>query len=261
MVPIHHRRQRLHPKSTPTAQDVRQANHTRFMIEGMENDDGWMMVEDELLTTARLFTAHLHHAEYQRLKGLARTRPADRWAPVPRTSDASSVLRKLAGATTEAVDDMDDEALDPYNNNPLLAELMNAPEEVGALVPHGKDPIRRIAEDGVKAPQASLESGTLGISDIGSTAELKRKAAASGAVNPGIGQHKVLGISRDQQPSPANREMDSPMRPRVNALPAKLAAKLAKRKLKDSKEDDGKKAVEAKLKDESGVADVPTFLL
>jgi hypothetical protein len=32
------------------------------------HDDEWMMVEDELLETAKLFTRHLHIAEYKRLK-------------------------------------------------------------------------------------------------------------------------------------------------------------------------------------------------
>lgn len=32
------------------------------------HDDEWMMVEDELLSTAKLFTRHLHLAEYERLK-------------------------------------------------------------------------------------------------------------------------------------------------------------------------------------------------
>ena len=31
-------------------------------------DDGWMMVEDEFLQTAKLFTRHLHLAEYERLR-------------------------------------------------------------------------------------------------------------------------------------------------------------------------------------------------
>src|ERR1700759_4337684 len=39
-----------------------------YMISGLEHDDGWVMVEDEFLTTAKLFTAHLHNADYQRLK-------------------------------------------------------------------------------------------------------------------------------------------------------------------------------------------------
>ncbi|KAI4094010.1 MAG: hypothetical protein LQ344_002455 [Seirophora lacunosa] len=36
------------------------------------DDEIYMMVEDEFLSTAHLFTSHLHHAEYMRLKTLAR---------------------------------------------------------------------------------------------------------------------------------------------------------------------------------------------
>ncbi|KAJ4296729.1 hypothetical protein N0V90_006777 [Kalmusia sp. IMI 367209] len=45
---------------------------TEFMHKGVDKfdlrDDEWMMVEDELLQTAKLFTQHLHLAEYVRLK-------------------------------------------------------------------------------------------------------------------------------------------------------------------------------------------------
>ncbi|KAI4167135.1 MAG: hypothetical protein LQ348_007719, partial [Seirophora lacunosa] len=37
------------------------------------DDEIYMMVEDEFLSTAHLFTSHLHHAEYMRLKTLARS--------------------------------------------------------------------------------------------------------------------------------------------------------------------------------------------
>lgn len=47
------------------------------MIEGWEHDDGFRMVEDELLATARQFTAHLHAAEYQRLKDEAASQNAE----------------------------------------------------------------------------------------------------------------------------------------------------------------------------------------
>jgi hypothetical protein len=40
------------------------------MKEGIGADDDWMMVEDEFLSTATLFTRHLHHAEYVRLRKL-----------------------------------------------------------------------------------------------------------------------------------------------------------------------------------------------
>ncbi|KAI0600097.1 hypothetical protein F4775DRAFT_91402 [Biscogniauxia sp. FL1348] len=42
------------------------------MIDGPDHDDRYRMVEDELLGTAKQFTAHLHAAEYQRLKAASR---------------------------------------------------------------------------------------------------------------------------------------------------------------------------------------------
>ncbi|KAI1498331.1 hypothetical protein F5X99DRAFT_412230 [Biscogniauxia marginata] len=47
-----------------------------FMIEGPDDDDQYRMVEDELLATAQRFTAHLHAAEYQRLKAASRSENA-----------------------------------------------------------------------------------------------------------------------------------------------------------------------------------------
>ncbi|GJC78999.1 hypothetical protein ColLi_01837 [Colletotrichum liriopes] len=47
------------------------------MIEGLDNDDKYRMVEDELFTIAGQFTAHLHAVEYQRLKTQARTQNAE----------------------------------------------------------------------------------------------------------------------------------------------------------------------------------------
>jgi hypothetical protein len=208
----------------------------------MDNDDGWMMVEDELLTTARLFTAHLHHAEYQRLKGLARSRPPDARPTVGGPSSAS--LKKLAAGATEAVDD--DEELDPYNDDPLLAELMNAPEKLGDLIgDHGKGDANQGAVKRRLEPEAQTP-------DLGSSAETRKKAA----VKSSIGQTKVLGVSSDP---PVELGIESPKISRGNLLPAKLASKLAKRKLNDSK-DGGKKGHDVKVKDAS-IGDVPTFLL
>ncbi|KAI1205819.1 uncharacterized protein F4807DRAFT_253607 [Annulohypoxylon truncatum] len=49
----------------------------RYMIEGLENDDLYRMVEDEFLSTAQQFTAHLHAAEYHRLKAASKSQNAD----------------------------------------------------------------------------------------------------------------------------------------------------------------------------------------
>ena len=47
------------------------------MIEGVDYDDMYRMVEDEFLAVAKDFTRHLHAAEYQRLKGLAKSQNAE----------------------------------------------------------------------------------------------------------------------------------------------------------------------------------------
>ncbi|KAI1653565.1 hypothetical protein F4813DRAFT_252536 [Daldinia decipiens] len=48
-----------------------------YMIEGLDHDDLYRMVEDEFLSTAQQFTAHLHAAEYHRLKAASKSQNAD----------------------------------------------------------------------------------------------------------------------------------------------------------------------------------------
>ncbi|KAL8686176.1 MAG: hypothetical protein Q9218_007296 [Villophora microphyllina] len=45
-----------------------------YIRPGLSADDIYIMVEDEFLSTASLYTSHLHHAEYIRLKNLAKAR-------------------------------------------------------------------------------------------------------------------------------------------------------------------------------------------
>ncbi|QPC72857.1 hypothetical protein HYE68_003609 [Fusarium pseudograminearum] len=49
----------------------------RFMRPGLDHDDRYRMVEDEFLNMAHQFTVHLHRAEYDRLKNLAKHQNAD----------------------------------------------------------------------------------------------------------------------------------------------------------------------------------------
>ncbi|KAK4677744.1 hypothetical protein QC764_301460 [Podospora pseudoanserina] len=65
-----------------------------LMIEGVDHDDRYRMVEDEFLAVAGEFTRHLHAAEYQRLKGLARSQNAD---------TISNISRPVTGEMTEMV--------------------------------------------------------------------------------------------------------------------------------------------------------------
>ncbi|KAL8712926.1 MAG: hypothetical protein Q9220_002784 [cf. Caloplaca sp. 1 TL-2023] len=70
----------------------------RYLIPGLAQDDIYIMVEDEFLSTASLFTSHLHHAEYVRLKNLAASNPlhnraAAAAAGINRPTDSITALR------------------------------------------------------------------------------------------------------------------------------------------------------------------------
>lgn len=63
------------------------------------------MVEDEFLSTARLYTAHLHRAEYQRLKLLSRSRPPTTSAldrPVDSITEMRAETKKKKEAEKQA---------------------------------------------------------------------------------------------------------------------------------------------------------------
>ena len=64
------------------------------MIEGLDNDDKYVMVEDEFETVAKAFTRHLHHAEYSRLKKLAREQNAQSINNIVRPVDARTKIRQ-----------------------------------------------------------------------------------------------------------------------------------------------------------------------
>ena len=66
------------------------------MIEGINHDDGYRMVEDEFFAMASNFTKHLHAAEYHRLKALASTRNAEmiRTISRPVTGQMTDIVKK-----------------------------------------------------------------------------------------------------------------------------------------------------------------------
>lgn len=63
------------------------------MRPGLHADDIYIMVEDEFLCTAHLYTTHLHHAEYQRLKHLARSTNASTIQNISRPVDSITTMR------------------------------------------------------------------------------------------------------------------------------------------------------------------------
>lgn len=121
----------------------------RFMIPGLRNDDKWRMVEDEFVAVAHKFTAHLHAAEYQRLRERARrqnsdairsiSRPASglmtdgvkrRQAVLALKESQSRGIKRALSRASEAEEAGADEAPWAGTN---LQELMNSPRK--KLVP------------------------------------------------------------------------------------------------------------------------------
>ena len=66
----------------------------RFMREGLEQDDVYIMVEDEFHAVARTFTQHLHHAEYVRLKNITKNRNIKDTLSIARPIDSITLMRE-----------------------------------------------------------------------------------------------------------------------------------------------------------------------
>jgi hypothetical protein len=110
------------------------------MVEGYDNDDRYRMVEDELNATAQSFTAHLHAAEYQKLKDAAKSQNAETIKSMSRPvmgrmtdlvkkkQDRADRLKRQKSAINGAVtgDDTDD---DTHLQGTSLFGLMQSPRK------------------------------------------------------------------------------------------------------------------------------------
>jgi len=117
------------------------------MKPGLHADDGFMMVEDEFLTTARLFTSHLHHAEYKRLKSIALSNQSPRALRVMRATTAGVAMsqqekfrleregrerrqKEVIGNILEGESDSEDEGVQIFDQR--LRGLMAQPKALSA---------------------------------------------------------------------------------------------------------------------------------
>ena len=72
------------------------------MTEGLDGDDRYIMVEDEFEAVAKSFTQYLHHAEYIRLKKLARAQNASTINTISRPVDTITKMREETKRKKEA---------------------------------------------------------------------------------------------------------------------------------------------------------------
>ncbi|KAF3482211.1 uncharacterized protein GIQ15_04970 [Arthroderma uncinatum] len=117
--------------STPSTSPVREPPPEELMIEGLDADDQYIMVEDEFLATAQAFTAHLHQAEYTRKKKQAKAehatkvinitqqRPTDTRTPMSNETRKNIEREASAARHQAALDKMKREAGRPLVDSEL----------------------------------------------------------------------------------------------------------------------------------------------
>lgn len=74
----------------------------RYLIEGFDNDDIYMMVEDEFYAVAQSFTKHLHFAEYVRQAKEAKSQNASRIQDLARPTDGITPMSEGTKKKKEA---------------------------------------------------------------------------------------------------------------------------------------------------------------
>jgi len=130
-----------------------------YMREGYGADDAWMMVEDELYSTAQLYTQHLHHAAYAEQKRRAQARGSKVLKTMSRPTDGRT---ERDGMTVEREDRdksikkaLGVEEEEGILTDPLLGALMNDPQRMGrALEGIGKVKSKSRAANGfLRSPE------------------------------------------------------------------------------------------------------------
>ncbi|KAL4951841.1 hypothetical protein BDW69DRAFT_201187 [Aspergillus filifer] len=99
---------------SPPSSPIHRCPSEEFLIEGLNADDIYIMVEDEFYAVAQTFTRHLHYAEYVRRKREAKDRNADAIRDIARPTDGRTAVsaemrRRMKG---EELDRVQEEGLD-----------------------------------------------------------------------------------------------------------------------------------------------------
>ncbi|KAI7239922.1 hypothetical protein KC330_g1578 [Hortaea werneckii] len=163
------RKQSRSPSSSPPPAPPPEVE---YMREGYAGDDIWIMVEDELYSTAQMFTQHIHHAAFVELKKKAKARGKDTLKSIARPTDgrteqsAEVRLRKEREERDRKVQrlydnrqmkESDQEEEDDYMHDPLLSGLMAGSQRIDqqlASMPKVKSNTRAAAGF-TKSPQKS----------------------------------------------------------------------------------------------------------
>ena len=149
----------LHSDRSPSTSPPPAPPSVEYMREGYGADDAWMMVEDELYSTAQLYTQHLHHAAYAEQKRRAQARGDKVMRTMNRPTDGRTqrngmvVEREEREKSIKKALEVEEEG--GILTDPLLGALMNDPQRMGrALEGIGKAKSKSRAANGfLRSPE------------------------------------------------------------------------------------------------------------
>ncbi|KAJ5695775.1 hypothetical protein N7536_006187 [Penicillium majusculum] len=228
------RRDFFRSSQSPPTSPIRRCPSEEFLVEGIQHDDGWVMVEDEFYAVAQAFTQHLHHAEYLRRRKQVKAehaagmreieRPTDNRTPLPNEVERkreAEVLRErqkagLAQIENGGVDEKDEDEDDERWAGTHLHDLMTSPRKTRSLA-------------GVYAPKSStraaagfgqgptLGTGRARVNSIGSVAAPPRAPEVPGIE---LDEETASGSDDDDDLDLETKPVVLPPK-RINATPRK----------------------------------------
>ncbi|OQE04861.1 hypothetical protein PENVUL_c029G02140 [Penicillium vulpinum] len=185
------RRDLFRSSQSPPTSPIKRCPSEEFLIEGIQHDDGWAMVEDEFYAVAQTFTQHLHHAEYLRRRKEVKAENAARIAEIERPTDGRTPLpnevqrkreiealreRQKAGLVSiedRGVEEKDEDEDDERWAGTHLHDLMTSPRKIRSLAGvHAPKSSTRAAAGFGQAP--TLGTGRARVNSIGSVTALPR---------------------------------------------------------------------------------------
>ncbi|RHZ60258.1 hypothetical protein CDV55_104622 [Aspergillus turcosus] len=147
----------LRSSPSPPPTPIQRCPSEEYLIEGFDNDDIYMMVEDEFYAMAQTFTQHLHYAEYLKRKKEAKLhnlaaindldRPTDGTTPKSEETKRKEVaavlstrqkagLEKIEGKRPQLDSDREEDDTDEDDGlvGTSLGYLMTSPRKARSLV-------------------------------------------------------------------------------------------------------------------------------
>ncbi|KAG0161214.1 hypothetical protein PDIDSM_8748 [Penicillium digitatum] len=219
---------------SPPTSPIRRCPSEEFLIEGVQRDDGWVMVEDEFYAVAQAFTQHLHHAEYLRRRKQVKAETAAGIREIERPTDSrTSILNEVeqrrkaetlrgrhkAGLAQigHGGDEEKDEAEDDERwVGTHLHDLMTSPRKIRSLA-------------GVHAPKSSTRAAA-GFGQTPTLGTGRARVDSIGSVTASSRVSKVPCIEQDEETaSGSDDDLDLETKPVVLPPPKRKNAALRTR--------------------------------